>query len=229
MRPFLATSLPFVSLALLAWLTFEATKSKLFKPYVSDAYSRWGTNPMSYVIVFVLGGSLFCFYWWGISKVFAHFGSPMQTVTASSSKLQTNAISRGSGDLLNGQTVGRKLADSEIYELAAQFKRLKTSEMFYIKVDPSADDGSLLANDIGKALRNAGIPYSIQPTTIIGHPDKGVLVGTIGETSDSLRDQVANALKDKIPEVQISLRGQHPAFTPMFREARGIGIIIGHR
>jgi hypothetical protein len=227
---------------IVTYLTWEILNRKPVRRLAESAYSYWGRSypVMSYFLIALLGAGLFCVYWRGISKAFAHFHpqlerQPVTSTTGPTPESTVDVISQPAGELVDegrrpSPEVGRQLTDVKMDELANRLRRLKTSETFYSKVHQSADDGPRLANDIGKALREAGISYSIQTTMIMGLSDKGVVVGTIGDTPDSVRDKVAGALKDVgIPEVQTSLRGKHPEFTPMFRQARGIGIVIGHR
>lgn len=63
---------PFVVLVILIYGTGELLARKPLRLLIKRVYFRYGITHrmLSYVIVFVFGGLLLCFYWWGINKVF---------------------------------------------------------------------------------------------------------------------------------------------------------------
>jgi len=65
--------LPYAWFLILIWLTYDLINSKSVKKLAHSGYQRWGIKHrmITYLIVFAVGGCLLCFYWWGISKVFA--------------------------------------------------------------------------------------------------------------------------------------------------------------
>jgi hypothetical protein len=65
--------LPYAWLAILSWLTFDLIRWKPVRGLTERAYFRWGKNRMSYLCVFIIGGSLLCFYWWGINRALSTF------------------------------------------------------------------------------------------------------------------------------------------------------------
>jgi hypothetical protein len=63
--------LPYAWLGILSWLTFDLLRWQPIRERCSRAYSKFGSNPMSYLVVFLLGGGLLCFYWWSVNSVLA--------------------------------------------------------------------------------------------------------------------------------------------------------------
>ena len=62
--------LPFAWTAILIWLTADLLKSKMLESRVARCRSRllaW--HPMmAYSVVFIIGGTILCLYWWGINR-----------------------------------------------------------------------------------------------------------------------------------------------------------------
>lgn len=65
--------LPYAWLLILTWLTWDLLRTKPLKNLADAAYLRWGTQyPVwTYVIIFVIGGTLLSIYWAGITGVLA--------------------------------------------------------------------------------------------------------------------------------------------------------------
>src|SRR6266704_504728 len=67
------SALPYAWTAILLWLTWDVLRWRPVRKQITRAYSTWGfTKPMlSYSIVFAIGGSVACLYWYGSNRVFS--------------------------------------------------------------------------------------------------------------------------------------------------------------
>src|SRR5947209_7591835 len=70
--PLLAPALPYLWLVVAIWLTREVIDKTPLRRVIIRAYSRWeGKKRLAlFGLLFLLGGSLLCFYWWGINRFF---------------------------------------------------------------------------------------------------------------------------------------------------------------